>query len=110
MASNDKYSTNTAAVAPGTERRRDDSRPNSSTQQDEVQGEGDYHAAREFNELENAFVESGGVDKAARAAEPNSEAERQDMLEAEQKGKRRSKGEDPGIARPDGESRASPKP
>ena len=58
---------------------------------DGVQGEGNYQAAREFNEAEHAFVASGKVAGAARAAAPTSEAERQAMLAAEQEGKRRAK-------------------
>jgi hypothetical protein len=56
-----------------------------------VQGEGDYEAARVFNEAERKFVASGKVPAAARAAAPKSEAERQAMLAAEQEGKRRAK-------------------
>jgi len=58
---------------------------------DGVQGEGNYKAARKFNEAERKFVESGQVLPAARAAAPKSEAERQEMLAAEREGKRRAK-------------------
>ncbi len=58
---------------------------------DGVQGEGDYRSAREFNEAERKFVESGKVPAAARAAAPKSEAEAQDLLAAEQEGKRHAK-------------------
>lgn len=58
---------------------------------DGVQGEGNYAAAREFNEAERKFVESGKVSAAARAAAPTTEAERQAMLAAEKAGKRRAK-------------------
>ena len=37
--------------------------------QDGVQGEGDYDAARRFDREERAFVESGDVEKKAREAE-----------------------------------------
>jgi len=56
-----------------------------------VQGEGNYTAAREFNEAERKFVASGKVAAAARAAAPTTEAERQAMLVAEKEGKRRAK-------------------
>ena len=62
------------------------------TSKDGVQGEGNYDAAREFDEAERKFVASGKVDAAARAAAPKTEAERQEMLAAEQEGKRRAKG------------------
>jgi hypothetical protein len=58
---------------------------------DGVQGEGNYTAAREFNEAERKFVASGKVSAAARAAAPTTEAERQAMLAAEKEGKRRAK-------------------
>ena len=58
---------------------------------DGVQGEGNYEAAREFNEAERKFVASGKVAAAARAAAPNSEAEQQAMFAAEKEGKRRAK-------------------
>ena len=60
---------------------------------DGVQGEGDYKAAREFNEAERKFVASGKVPAAARAAAPKSEAERREMIAAEAEGKRRAKDE-----------------
>jgi hypothetical protein len=69
----------------------------SNDKQDGMQGEGDYQSARKFNELERKFVASGRVAAAARAAAPTSESERQEMIEAEQKGKRRAKGEDPAL-------------
>jgi hypothetical protein len=56
-----------------------------------VQGEGNYEAARGFNEAERAFVASGKVAAAARAAAPKSEAEQQAMFAAEEEGKRRAK-------------------
>jgi hypothetical protein len=56
-----------------------------------VQGEGDYKAAREFDEAERKFVASGKVPSAARAAAPKSQAEEREMLEAEEAGKRRAK-------------------
>ena len=35
----------------------------------QIQGEGNYDAAREFDKEERAFVEKGGVEKKAREAE-----------------------------------------
>ena len=58
---------------------------------DGVQGEGNYTAAREFNEAERKFVASGKVAAAARAAAPTTETERQAMFAAEEEGKRRAK-------------------
>ena len=58
---------------------------------DDVQGEGDYKSAREFNEAERKFVESGKVPAAARAAAPKSQAEEQELLAAEEEGRRHAK-------------------
>ena len=58
---------------------------------DQVQGEGNYDAAREFDAAERKWVESGKVEAAARAAAPKSEAERQEMERAEEEARRRAK-------------------
>jgi len=79
---------------------------------DTVQGEGNYEAAREFNEAERKFVQSGKVDAAARAAAPKDDAEGRELLDAEQKAKSRAK-EDyppPPEARPPGTDAARSEP
>jgi hypothetical protein len=73
-----------------------------------VQGEGDYESAKKFDDDEVAFVKSGRVDKAAREAEPKSQAEADEMKKAEEIGKSRSKGEDASAKKPG--SRVSDKP
>lgn len=78
--------------------RKSEAKP-SKINKDGVQGEGDYEAAREFNESERKFVASGKVAAAARAAAPRSEAERQEMIAAEDAGKRRAKESDPARTR-----------
>ena len=67
-----------------------DAKPAASSK-DGVQGEGNYAAARAFDEAERKFVASGKVAAAARAAAPKTDAEQQEMLAAEQEGKRRAK-------------------
>jgi hypothetical protein len=62
-----------------------------------VQGEGNYEAAKEYNEAQRKFVQSGKVDAAARKAKPQSEAEAQEMKRAEQVGRSHAKEEDPAI-------------
>ena len=84
-----------SAKAPSTSGANTLHRPKSganhaTTSKDGVQGEGNYEAARKFNEAERQFVTSGKV-AAARAAAPKSEAERQAMFAAEEEGKRRAK-------------------
>jgi hypothetical protein len=49
-----------------------------------VYGEGNYKATREYNAATKKFVESGRVDAAARDAAPRSEQEAQEMKAAEQ--------------------------
>lgn len=80
-------STSSASTA---HRPSSDAKP-SMVSKDGVQGEGNYQAAREFNEAERKFVASGKVPAAARAAAPKSEAELQAMFAAEEEGKRRAK-------------------
>jgi hypothetical protein len=84
------------------DRGKSDPRP-SEMNKDGVQGEGNYDPAREFNEADRKFVELDKVAAAARAAAPKSEAERQEMIAAEQEGKGRAKEVDPALtkARPD---------
>jgi len=65
-----------------------------------VQGEGDYKSAKKFDDDEAAFVKSGRVDRAARDAEPKSQAEADEMKKAEETGRSRSKGEDTSARKP----------
>lgn len=84
--------------------------------QQNVHGEGNYQATRDYNERTKRFMESGQVDEAARAAEPSSEAEALDMAAAEAEGKRHAKEEDPALNRKSGkgergaEDTSTPKP
>ncbi len=67
----------------------------------EVQGEGDYKAARRYNEATRDFVEDEDVAEAARDAEPQSEREQQQLERAEQAGRQRAKEEDPLLDHPE---------
>jgi ribonuclease D len=67
----------------------------------EVQGEGDYKAARRYNEATREFVEDEDVAEAARDAEPQSAGEEQQLERAEQAGRQRAKDEDPLLDRPE---------
>ena len=53
----------------------------------DMQGEGNRDAAREYNESQREFVESGQVNEAARDAEPQSDEERREMERAEREGR-----------------------
>ncbi len=86
--------------------KRSDS-PQSGAQQNEgrqqsqqnVYGEGNYAASRQYNDATRDFAQSGRVDEAARNAAPQSDAEAKDMQAAEAEGKRHAKGEDPALER-----------
>ena len=60
---------------------------------DPVQGEGDYDAGRRYDKAAREFAQSGKVEPAARDAAPDSVAEAEQMQQAEETGKSRSKGE-----------------
>jgi len=67
--------------------------------QQNVYGEGNYAASRQYNEATKKFAQSGRVESAARAAEPKSDADASQMAAAEAEGKRHAKGEDPALNR-----------
>ncbi len=77
------------APADSDDRRETPERPDA--RRDGIQGEGNYEAAREFNEAERKFVEAGKVPAAARAAAPKSQEEQEELLAAEKAGKQRAK-------------------
>lgn len=64
-----------------------------------VQGEGDYDAARRYDKSAREFAQSGRVGPAAGKAAPEDEQEANELKRAEEVGKSRAKGEDPGVAR-----------
>jgi len=61
---------------------------------DNVHGEGNYEASRQYNKATKEFVESGKVEEAARAAAPADAREAADMKAAEEAGLERAKDED----------------
>jgi hypothetical protein len=67
--------------------------------QQNVYGEGNYAASRQYNEATKEYAESGRAEADARAAAPRSEAEAREMADAEAEGKRHAKGEDPALRR-----------
>ena len=70
-----------------------------------VHGEGNYEAAREYDEQLKRHIDSADTEAEARRAAPRDEAEAEALKRAETKGKRRLKEEDPalraGAKRPD---------
>ena len=82
--------------------------------QQNVHGEGNYAASKQYNDATREFAQSGRVEQAARDAAPRSGADARQMQAAEAEGKRHAKGEDPALNRkssglPPGTSNA-PKP
>ncbi len=65
-----------------------------------VYGEGNYKASRDFNKAENEFVASGKAEAAAGNAAPKSDAEARELEAAEREARARSKGEEPALTRP----------
>jgi hypothetical protein len=57
-----------------------------------IQGEGDYEAARRYDKEVKDFVGKADIDKAAHDAAPKSPAEQSELEEAERVGKSHSKG------------------
>jgi len=57
-------------------------------------GEGNYKAAKEYDDATRDFVRLGRVEGAARDAEPRTGEEARELAEAEARGRARSKGED----------------
>lgn len=60
-------------------------------QDPELQGEGNYTAARRHRESAEQFVQSGQVEQAARDAEPDSTREAREMQDAEEAGRSHAK-------------------
>ena len=66
----------------------------------EVQGEGDYRAARRYDKAAQEFAQSGKLADAAQHAKPATPEEADELKRAERAGKSHSKGEDPAVTRP----------
>ena len=67
--------------------------------QTDMQGEGNREAAKNFNDAQRKFVESGKVPAAVEKAEPKSKEEAEELARAEASGRSRTKEEDPAVHR-----------
>lgn len=76
--------------------------PGQQGDQSQVQGEGNYTAAKEYDDAQRKFVESGRVDQAARDAAPRTQQEADEMKAAEREGRSHAKDEDPQLRGPSG--------
>jgi len=61
------------------------------TEKPDVQGEGDYDAARRYRKEVKDYVDSADINKAAHDAAPKSPDEQREMYEAEREGRSHSK-------------------
>ena len=71
------------------------------TRSDELQGEGNYEAARRYNEATREHARSGNVEREAREAKPKSADEARDLERAEQEGRSHASEEDPLLDDPE---------
>jgi len=60
-----------------------------------VQGEGDYEAARRYRDEVSEFLSRADVDEIAHSAAPKSALEARELAIAAERGRERSKGDDP---------------
>ena len=72
-------------------------KPGDAKDNSQVEGEGSYSGARQYDEATQKFVKKGKVQEAARAAAPQSSAEAAEMEAAEEEGRRHAKEEDPAL-------------
>ena len=67
---------------------------------DNVYGEGNYEATRQYNDATKKFIDAGKVDKAARDAAPARPQEAAEMKQAEQAALLRAKDSPPPVKEP----------
>ena len=66
-------------------------KPQSSQKNADMQGEGNYTAAKEYDDATSNFVKAGKVGAAVREAKPKNIEEEREMVDAEAKGRSRAK-------------------
>jgi hypothetical protein len=97
----------------GREQNREQQNLRRQQSQQNVHGEGNYAASKQYNDATKDYAKSGRAEPAARAAAPKSDADARAMDAAEAEGKRHAKGEDPALSRrasPSGEASETPRP
>ena len=102
MADDDQGKQRNPAIKRGDKTRRERDSGGSPTMpdthgKDNIHGEGNYKASREFDDAERKFVQSGKLDEGIRKAAPKSEAEKRELESAEEKARARAKEEDPAL-------------
>ena len=86
---------------------QDKQKPDAAGTSGKVQGEGDYEAARRYEEKLRDHVQHHDMERDAREAEPKSEGEEREMEQAEELGKQRAKEEDRLLKKPEGAGASS---
>jgi hypothetical protein len=97
----------------GREQNREQQNMRRQQSQQNVHGEGNYAASKQYDDATKDYSKSGRAEPAARAAAPKSDADARAMDAAEAEGKRHAKGEDPALSRrasPSGEASETPRP
>ena len=97
----------------GREQNREQQNMRREQSQQNVHGEGNYAASKQYDDATKDYAKSGRAEPAARAAAPKSDADARAMDAAEAEGKRHAKGEDPALSRrasPSGEASETPRP
>lgn len=80
-------------------KRKSDRKPGETP--DKVQGEGNYEAARRYNEAARDHATSADVEGEARDAQPTDQREERELREAEDAGRARALEEDPLLDDPE---------
>jgi hypothetical protein len=65
----------------------------------DLQGEGNYDAAKAFDDAQKKFVDQGKAEQAARDAAPKNDKEQEELERAEREGRQHAKDEDPQLKR-----------
>ena len=97
----------------GREQNREQQNMRRQQSQQNVHGEGNYAASKQYDDATKDYAKSGRAEPAARAAAPKSDADARAMDAAEAEGKRHAKGVDPALSRrasPSGEASETPRP
>ena len=97
----------------GREQNREQQNMRREQSQQNVHGEDNYAASKQYNDATKDYAKSGRAEPAARAAAPKSDPDARAMDAAEAEGKRHAKGEDPALSRrasPSGEASETPRP
>lgn len=76
-------------------------RPGAESARDAVQGEGNYEAARRYNDASREHAENADVEGEARDAAPLDDAEADELELAEEEGRARAAEEDPLLDEPE---------